>query len=290
MQLGHRNYFPVLAASASLSFLRCLQVVVRNELFKDRGAALLSAVKRLPALETLDISYDTNVDFDEGEISDINGLPCCKELAQLHSRSLTRLRVCMLDGPTRNNMLRLSGLPELRSLELVGHEGIDRDPPEAPALNIRIDAASFKEVPQLQSLQITFGKDLILLDSSLVQLTALTSLALTGCGLQSVPADLSSLCATLRELELSRNEPLQLDDAAVASIVQCSRLTVLGLHKPDVQVIVRSNVGETLWQTIDEYVEESYYPAQWNADSVRHLVQLPAAFRARHGHDLSVVM
>ena len=128
------------------------------------------------------------------------------------------------------------------------------------------------------------------MDGSLAQLTALTSLALTGCGLQSVPADLSYLCAMLRDLDLSSNKPLQLNDVAVASIVQCSRLAVLGLHKPDVQVNLRHKFCESLWQTISDRVTEIYRLEQWNAETVRQLVQLPAAFRARHGRHLSVVM
>ena len=125
--------------------------MVRNEHFEDRGAALVSAAQRLPALETFHISYDKAIFFPTSEISDANGLPRCKELAELHSRTLTRLIVSMLDGPHQDNVLRLSGLPELRSLELTGPPPYPDDP-EANLLHIRIDTASFKEVPQLESL------------------------------------------------------------------------------------------------------------------------------------------
>ena len=260
--------------------------MVRNVLFEDRGATLISAVQLLPDLADLDISceYYEMVDVD-AHASDGKGLPRCAELAGLHSRSLTRLSVFMLDGPAEGNTLRLSGLPQLQSCEIITG-------PDTP-LHIRCDAARFQEVPQLRSLCVHNDVALDLQPRSLVRLTALTSLTLRGCGLRSVPADVASLSGTLRDLDLSNNDPMQIDDAAVASVVQCVQFRKLCVRKlpGDILIRWRSKLSRNTWQPIERLIEEEgYCPAQWSEESVRLLVQLPSAFRARHGRDLRIIV
>jgi len=117
----------------------CMQVEARDVLFKDRAATLLWTVQRLPALKELDILHWAWNGLRE-PVSDTNGLPRCQELAQLHSGSLTRLSVCMLDGPAEGNVLRLDGLPELQHCELIA-----LNESQTP-LNIIVTAASFDGV------------------------------------------------------------------------------------------------------------------------------------------------
>ena len=184
---------------------------MRRTRFEDRGAALISTVQLLPALTNLDI-----LDYDDPEFErdlsrrDDNGMPWCSELAKLRSRSLTQLTVNMLGGPPEGNTLRLVGLPELRALELRGVPEIQ--------LNMRIDPSSFAEVPLRQSLHIIRDSALHLEPGSLSQLTALTSLQLARCGLTSVPTDVTSLSATLCELDLSSNS-ISVDGSVIASIL-----------------------------------------------------------------------
>ena len=155
-----------------------------------------------------------------------HGLPHCKQLARLHSQSLIELRVRMLDGPAFGNALQLGSLPELRACIPVG-EG------KWP-LNLRINPTSLEGAPQLQSLHLYDDEGLQMQQRSLVQLTVLTDLALVECGLRSVPSDVASLSATLHVLDLGGSGRLQVDGAAVASILACSELRTLGLYNLDI--------------------------------------------------------
>ena len=179
--------------------------------------------------------------------------------------------------PAEGNTLRLSGLPELRSCTLDGW-------PEL-ALNMRINAASFQAVRQLQSLHVS-DEALQLERESLVQLTLLTSLTLAGCALYSVPADVASLSATLCELCFNRNDQLQIDWDAVSSILQCSRLKTLQIHKDDINKLA---ITFAHWSHVVAHLDgEQYTPSQWSSDSVSNLLQLSAAFCRRHGRDLEI--
>jgi len=252
---------------------------VRRELFKDCARALFGTVQWLPALLDFDASYEGDAKHFRRAYPGC-GLPDCAELATVHSRSLTRLRVCMLGGPEEDNFLRLSGLPELRSLELAGR-------PDWP-LNIRIDAESFEDTLQLQNMCVRDDEALHLQECVLQKLTALTSLSLVGCGLQSVPVDAALLADTLVELDLSNNEPMELTDNGVVIIVHCSRLQVLSLHKPDKFVKWADKFG-IKWPAVQGHmVGEGYRPLTWKHKSIEHLVQLPSLFRAKHGRDLDL--
>ena len=230
-------------------------------------------------LEALNISYEGSSYHDlKAALSDTHGLPRCGELAELRSRSLTRLRVCILDGPEEGNTLRLSGLPELRTLELVGQSLMP--------LHMHIDAASFAGVRQLHSLCVSHDEALVLEHGSLAPLRALTSLALIDCGLFCVPDDVASSCATLRELCFNDNDQVQIDNDAVAVFLQCSRLNTLELHKEDISQWERT-VG--FWVHIEDHLDvEQYTPSQWSSDSVTNLVRLSTAFRRRYGRDLDI--
>jgi len=134
---------------------------------EDRSVTLISTVPRLPVLADLTIRY-LDPQLDDESATDGQGLPRCRELAELHSRSLTRLRVDLLRDPDGANTLRLVGLPELRSCQL--RSGIGSG--IRSLLNLRIDAASFRGAPQLQSLRIRGDEGLQLQDGSLEQLPA----------------------------------------------------------------------------------------------------------------------
>ena len=250
---------------------------------EDRSATLVSVVPHLPALADLTIRFLDQQDLDDAD-TDGEGLPRCRELSELHSRSLTRLRVDLFDNPDADggNTLRLVGLPELRSCQLRDGMG----PRVKPPLGLGIDAASFRGAPQLRSLRIKYVKGLQLRDSSLEQLTRLTSLTIEWCDLRKVPVGVAALGATLRVLDLTGNGPLQLDEAGVAAILQCSRLTTLSLHKPCIRAW-QIKLGPDAWQPIAQHMdEEGYTPAQYSMESIWHLMRLPPAFRDRHSRDL----
>ena len=261
---------------------RCVdarQVFVRQEHFVDRGAALLSTVALLPALAELDI-----LDYDETEgsrqlSSKDNGMPWCSELAELRSRSLTQLMINMLGGPAEGNTLRVVGLPELRALELRGE-------PHVP-LNMRIDPSSFEGAPQLQSLHVHTDEALQLEPGSLSQLTALTSLKLTRCGLRSVPADVASLSATLCELDLSSNS-IPVDGSVIASVLECGRLSTLALRSTSVYYWKDELGGDVRHRVTRQMERQGFFPVQLSLDSLQRLMQLPMTFYKRHGRELHV--
>ncbi len=243
---------------------------------------LTSTVPQLP-LRDLTIRY-LDSQMGDGSPTDGHGLPRCRELADLHSRSLTRLRVDVLSELDGDNTLRLSGLPQLRCCQLRNGVGLGLRSP----LSLCIDATSFRGAPQLESLRIRNDEGLQLQHGSLEALTRLTSLSLERCGLRSVPAGLAALGATLRVLDLDSNARLQLDEAGVAAILQCSRLTTLGLAKGCVRDW-QYRLDSDAWQPIDQFLEdEGYAPAQFSVESIWHLMRLPAAFRERHSRDLTV--
>ena len=256
------------------------QVTVSRTRFKDRGAALLWTVQQLPTLQHLDIVHDSFGTVGR-RVLDGNGsgLPWCSDLSGLQSRSLTQLHVDMLGGPPEGNTLRLDGLPELRSLSLAGSA-------DAP-LNARIDNASFQGTPQLRSLRVIWDQKLQLQSGSLAHLTALTSLTLAGCGLRSLPADVASLSASLCELDLGRND-IQIDAAAMTSLLLCSRLSQLDLLREDIRRWEFELDSDT-WQDVYKHVEtEGYFPARFSSLSLKHLMQLPLAFYKLHHRELDV--
>ncbi len=177
--------------------------------------------------------------------------------------------------------LRLLALPELRSCELHGSRDADAC--------VQIDAASFQGAPQLQNLCLDFFWRLEMQDGSLAQLDALTSLTVIGCALKKMPTDVASLSHTLCVLDLSNNEDLQIDSVASEWIIQCSRLTNLGLCKPD---MIGSSWGELVddgWESIEQHMDYvGYTPSLWTSESVKQLVLLPSAFHMRHGRYLKI--
>jgi len=252
---------------------------VYHEHGEDHGTALIWTVARLPALLDLTMRFHDISMNAEDAANDGLGLPRCQELANLHSRSLTRLRVDMLGSSAdAGNTLRLVGLPELRSCQLRGGW---------PSPCLRIDSASFKGARQLQSLSVRRFPECQLQHDSLGQLTGLTFLTISGCMLRSVPAALvASLSATLCILDLSFNDCLQLDGAAVAAVLQCNQLTPLGLYKPGAgKWHFHPDVREALAR---HHEEEGYTKAHYSVESVRHMMQLPLAFYKTHARDLMV--
>ena len=258
---------------------RFLQVTLKNALFEDRGLTLLWTVEKLPDLTDLRIMHKGRASDLAAPISGSHGLPECKELAELHSRSLTQLFVSMLGGPPENNTLLLSGLPELRSCTICGSE------PATP-LNMRIDGASFSGAPQLQELHIENDQGLQLQHDSFQQLSALTWLGLKRCGLSSVPANMSAIGATLCALDLSHNR-IELDGAAVADILQCSSLRAIDLYRQDISTW-QSMLGPE-WDSVDQQIAwEQVLPTKFCVNSLTHLLHLTFAFGMQHGRELHV--
>jgi len=256
-------------------------VTVSTVLFEDRGATLIWAVQQLPALACLDIHHDSTAQDVLAPISDHNGLPHCQQLAALHSNSLTQLRVCMLGVPPSGNTLRLVELPKLQSLVLVG----ESDMP----LKMQIDLASFQGAPMLRELWLAYDEGLELQPGSLKQLSALTAMTITGCGLRTVPEDVALLSATLRRLDLSSNDRLQLDDRGLASILCCSHLDCLKLYKSDLEYW-RYDLQD-VWHRVQEQISsEGYTPVQFSSESLRNLMKLPYAFHRRHGRELENIL
>ncbi len=137
---------PLIIDVAQSNVCSCaLQVTANTVLYDDWCAMLLRMIKHLPALARLNVYFNGDLGNMRRDPDECHGLPRCEELAKLHSRSLTQLRVCMLDGPEDANLL-LHGLPELRSCWLLGY-GL------ATELNLRIDPHSFKGALKLQELR-----------------------------------------------------------------------------------------------------------------------------------------
>ena len=260
----------------------CAQVAAAEDgLFDDCGATVLWTIQRLPALLELDVSFRGYPDSVIAPISDEHGMPHCKQLAALHSRSLTRLDVKMISGPDDGNALRLIGLPELRSCTLNNSGGL-------PA-HICIDSTSFHGVRKLQALRVRFDEALQLQAGCLQQLTALTALSLNGCGLRTVPDSIAALSATLCVLDLSENDDLQIDAAGAERLLQCGQLQALGMYKEDMSIWIESILMTDGRRDFRQLIDQrGYVPAQFSPESVAQLVRLPSASRTRHGRSLDV--
>ena len=101
---------------------------------------------------------------------------------------------------------------------------------------------------------------------------------------------MSPLKDTLRELDLSGNDRLQIDDAAVASILECSLLRTLDLYKSDIGDWKRQMTGATQRWFEERIAREGYTPAAYSTQSLSRLVRLPSAFSKRHGRDLDICL
>ena len=72
----------------------------------------------------------------------------------------------------------------------------------------------------------------------------------------------------------------------MAAILQCSRLTALGLYK--LGVVIR-HVHPAVWEQLMRHQEEEVYTkAHYSVESLRHMMQLPLAFYTRHARDIVV--
>ena len=87
-------------------------------------------------------------------------------------------------------------------------------------------------------------------------------------------------------LDLSCNSSLQIDDTAVATIVQCSRLEALAVCKAGFNT---GNPSDDAWERVeDEMVYQGYTMSQFSTGSWVALMQLPFAFKKRHGRELEI--
>jgi len=81
-----------------------------------------------------------------------------------------------------------------------------------------------------------------------------------ACGLASIPSALTALSGSLTTLALPYNDDLQLAEDDVVTLLALRKLQNLDLRKFSL----------------------------WSPHSLQHLVDLPNAFHARHGHALAL--
>jgi len=202
---------------AALHGLTALHVRLAGNGLADRGAAVLWAAARLPALTQLDIVYVPAA----GELlaADQVGLPCCRQLSELHSQSLTHLCSDLVSGA--DSVLSLSGLPNLIICQLFWQAG---------SASIGIDSTSFHGCTRLEELTVFDQRGLSLQPECFHATCALTSLTLRDCGLLAVPTALAPL-VSLRSLDISRNDDLQVDEAGASLLRALKKLRTLDVAK-----------------------------------------------------------
>jgi len=113
---------------------------------------------------------------------------------------------------------------------------------------------------------------------------ALATVELSSCGLASVPAALTALAGSLTSLAMPHNGDLQLAHGDAATLLALRKLRHLDLRKSSFE-------NALSYMASRRVVEELHFePALWTARSLQHLVTLPDAFRAQHGHALDLLM
>ena len=172
-------------------------------------------------------------------------------------------------------------LPQLRHLEIVGVEEIQHTP-----AGLCLDRDSLRETAKLESFTLKHpGPVGTLQPDCFAGLTALASLELLECGLDSIPPALTALAGSLMSLALPYNNDLQLAYDDVATLLALRSLQQLDLRKSSFNKVFRK--GDIL---IAAVVQDRlhYEPALWSPRSVKHLVRLPGAFVKNHGHVLDL--
>jgi len=147
---------------------------------------------------------------------------------------------------------------------------------------LRFSRESFVKPAKLESLSL-YGLAVVTFQPGCFRgMTALASLKLETCGLASIPAALSGLRASLTHLALPENDALQVEDDDIATVLALRKLQMLDLRKSPVGRVL-TGAAETAVTT-----QLHYEPAPWTLRSMQYLVDLPNAFRAQHGHVLSL--
>ncbi len=128
---------------------------------------------------------------------------------------------------------------------------------------LHVNQDSFSDAANLTSLSFDYGLTLRFLPEGF---TGLSTLNMMMCGLASIPAAVgAALAGSLTHLALPYNDDLQLADADVATLLALRKLQTLDLRKTSLE-----------------------NKLQWSPRSLQHLVELPVAFLANHGHKLAL--
>lgn len=248
----------VLAALTALEDLAIeLPVGPHAASWDDHGASLIGALSRLPALQVLALG-------ESSWAENFTELPTVSELAALRSPMLSHIECSMASTPNGN--LVLGALPALERCSLIWRDSDER--------GLHLTADSFSATPRLTSLSLqVFGGQLQLALRAFGGLSQLTHLALSSCGLDLVPVALVGVQHMLRELDLSYNDGLQIDEEGVAILLELRRLRTVELKKHD--------LGEDCGGT---GVEEAYdsLPALWTVASVTYLADFRSTWQSRH--------
>ena len=186
----------------------------------DRGAAVMRTVPWLTALKHLQLVY---ADIPGEAVADENiKLPRCQELAELRSHSLQRMSLAIASGT--GDVLRLAGVRNLQECRLLA------DNPGSA--EFQVDPSSFKGCEKLAELTLQGLQGLALQTGCFSMLSAITSLALQDCGLQTVPSEVAQL-TSLRCFDLSQNDRMQCDAAGLSVLRQLQNLRALDVAKTE---------------------------------------------------------
>ena len=177
----------------------------------DRGAALMETLSQLPALQKLVIRTG-------GRPDPSYNLPTVAELAMLSSPRLTFMG---LDIDTSSEgSLSLGALPALTTCQLLGC---------GPADVVHLTASSFSGAPNLTQLDLGNISNIHLSPDCFNSLSFLSDLRLVDCGLVLMPPALAAVQGTLRHLNLSNNNRLEIEECGYSILLGLSALERLDL-------------------------------------------------------------
>ena len=233
---------PELKIIAALQGLTALHVHVVENGLADRGAAVIRAASRLPALSQLDVIYEPVQGITM--VRQRCRLPRCQELDRLRSDSLTHLTIDLASG-TMEDALFLAGVPNLRQCRLF-------TPPSTTTFYIF--ASSLDSCTRMEELTLQGQRSLSLGPGCFSALAALTSLTLADCGLSAVPLAIAPL-TSLYSLDLSQNEFLHVDDSGASVLRTLKGLRALDVAKQE-PAVHRATSVQALVDLIEIFRDE----------------------------------
>ena len=146
--------------------------------------------------------------------------------------------------PTYGHVMT-QGTPQLLRLNLPALEVAELDwsyPDPSPLgpgeHSLTLDADSFRDTPWVQNLTIWNSDPLRVLDGAFGPLSTMTRLQMGLGELSCIPAALSDLADSLEELDLSKNQELQLSAACEATVLSLHRLRWLHITKLGIEHVV----------------------------------------------------
>jgi len=173
--------------------------------------------------------------------------------------------------------------PDLRHVRIVSGTGPGNAPEDA---RLRFDRESFSKAAKLASLVLDTPGTTTLTQDCFVGLRTLVKLELKACGLVSISKALTSLAGCLTKLALPLNNRLQLADSDIATLPTLRKLRKLDVRKSSLKNALTT--ADTA--AAAAAVTLTYEPPLWSLRSLQHLVSVPNAFLAHHGHALSLLV